>query len=330
MTASAQLSLFMLFEKAEKPIALGKCVDCGDDASPMYGSEFFFSKRCADCQKLKISRTQAERERKKRLGVKMHTRGEEISINCGRCGDEVKFIFNGAPKRYCDPCIKKAYNERRRSRKNSNDPVDIAVYQNSERTRRMRDSEKLKEIRSKRFCLYCDKNLPGRSYRYCNAECRRLGTEKRQLEERLKARGLDEWPTKECQECGKAFTARPHSNQERKFCSQKCGKRWTDRERTRLRRARTTTLAVVEFTTTSIFKRDNWVCQACGTETPRSMRGTGEDNEPNMDHIMPLSRGGDHAPSNCRCLCRKCNMDKGALTDKEWRAKKRERRRAAA
>ncbi|WP_165921987.1 HNH endonuclease [Rhizobium azibense] len=91
-----------------------------------------------------------------------------------------------------------------------------------------------------------------------------------------------------------------------------------------------TTLAVVNFTVDSILERDGWTCQACFISTPKSVRGTNAANEPHMDHIVPLSRGGDHAPSNCRCLCRKCNLDKGSLTDREWQAKKRKREKLAA
>lgn len=60
-----------------------------------------------------------------------------------------------------------------------------------------------------------------------------------------------------------------------------------------------------------IFERANWACQRCGIDTPKENRGKGLSNSPELDHIVPLSKGGDHAMHNVQCLCRKCNIDKG-------------------
>jgi 5-methylcytosine-specific restriction endonuclease McrA len=37
-----------------------------------------------------------------------------------------------------------------------------------------------------------------------------------------------------------------------------------------------------------------------------------------IEHTVPVSRGGTNELSNLTTLCAKCNMDKGALTYKEW------------
>mgnify|MGYP001967735241 CR=1 FL=1 len=58
--------------------------------------------------------------------------------------------------------------------------------------------------------------------------------------------------------------------------------------------------------------RDNWVCQACGRSTPRSLRGTIDPCAPEIDHITPLSKGGPHTANNVQLLCRRCNGAKGA------------------
>lgn len=62
----------------------------------------------------------------------------------------------------------------------------------------------------------------------------------------------------------------------------------------------------------SVFDRDGWVCQLCGCDTPRSHRGTLQGNAPELDHIVPLARGGVHSQANTQCACRACNGAKGA------------------
>jgi 5-methylcytosine-specific restriction endonuclease McrA len=59
-----------------------------------------------------------------------------------------------------------------------------------------------------------------------------------------------------------------------------------------------------------IFDRDGWKCQICGTKTPKALRGTYKPNAPELDHIVPISKGGAHHPSNCQTSCRSCNARK--------------------
>lgn len=61
-----------------------------------------------------------------------------------------------------------------------------------------------------------------------------------------------------------------------------------------------------------VFDRDGWRCQVCGIKTPKAKRGTYEANAPELDHRVPLSKGGGHVWSNVQCCCRSCNMRKGA------------------
>ena len=61
------------------------------------------------------------------------------------------------------------------------------------------------------------------------------------------------------------------------------------------------------FSPIAVFDRDGWKCQICGTSTPKSRRGTLHSNAPELDHIIPLSKGGHHTKANTQCACRACN-----------------------
>ena len=54
-----------------------------------------------------------------------------------------------------------------------------------------------------------------------------------------------------------------------------------------------------------ILKRDNYRCVTCGSNAA--------DRKLHIDHIIPVSEGGDNNPSNLRVLCSYCNL--GRNTD---------------
>ena len=66
-----------------------------------------------------------------------------------------------------------------------------------------------------------------------------------------------------------------------------------------------------------VFERDGYMCQACGTNTPIGKRGSIDADAPELDHIVPLAKGGQHTYSNTQCLCRKCNRRKSDYLPQE-------------
>ena len=62
----------------------------------------------------------------------------------------------------------------------------------------------------------------------------------------------------------------------------------------------------------AIFKRDKWICQICKKPTLQRVRGTKHPKAPEIDHMIPMARGGPHNWNNLQCAHRKCNSTKGA------------------
>lgn len=64
------------------------------------------------------------------------------------------------------------------------------------------------------------------------------------------------------------------------------------------------------FNPIKVFQRDGYRCQMCGRKT-RPDFNQWHPLYPHLDHIVPLSIGGEHSKANTQCLCRECNMAKG-------------------
>lgn len=119
--------------------------------------------------------------------------------------------------------------------------------------------------------------------------------------------------------CGAEFIKNTHHN---RFCSSKCRNKASNSkkasglylgarfDRFGVRCDRVDPLAVLD--------RDGWRCRFCLIETPKTARGTYKHNAPEVDHINPISRGGDHSMANTQCLCRACNLSKGRKTMTEF------------
>lgn len=58
-----------------------------------------------------------------------------------------------------------------------------------------------------------------------------------------------------------------------------------------------------------VFKRDNFHCHICGKMT-KPTRHWLHPRYPTLDHIVPLSRGGEHTFANTATACRLCNSRK--------------------
>lgn len=65
------------------------------------------------------------------------------------------------------------------------------------------------------------------------------------------------------------------------------------------------------FSKIDVHERDGWVCGLCREPVDRSLSWP-EPLSASLDHILPLSKGGEHTLDNVQCAHLVCNLQKGA------------------
>jgi 5-methylcytosine-specific restriction endonuclease McrA len=70
------------------------------------------------------------------------------------------------------------------------------------------------------------------------------------------------------------------------------------------RRARILGVTAERVDRLAVFERDGWVCRLCQKPVLRC--------EASLDHIVPISRGGEHSYANVQLAHLECNRRKGA------------------
>lgn len=129
-------------------------------------------------------------------------------------------------------------------------------------------------------------------------------------QDRLQAKAdqaLAALPARTCKQCLLAF--RPTRSNNREYCGALCRRRAFDK--TERKRAREMGAAYEPVKRVDLFSRDGWKCQICGASTPRRLMGKVDPRAPEVEHRVPLSKGGAHTYENCQTACRSCNIRKG-------------------
>jgi hypothetical protein len=147
----------------------------------------------------------------------------------------------------------------------------------------------------------------------CSDGCREKDEERLREEARIAASERDRanHTPKEitCKNCGNQHTTE-YGDKLRDFCSKACSTKYGRRVSKATRRARIRGNDYETIDPFKVFARDKWSCRICGVKTPKRLRGTIEDNAPELDHIIPLAKGGPHIYENVQCACRTCNSYK--------------------
>jgi len=153
------------------------------------------------------------------------------------------------------------------------------------------------------ICATCSKPFTARSSRaqYCGKQCR---------PSEYKTKIDSNCSSSVCTVCGKQFNAKYSGGRRSYFCSEHCKdlRQLANKRISRLKRKVAVKCATVELVDPyKVFDRDKWHCKLCGAKTPKLRRGTYEDDAPELDHIIPISKGGEHSYRNTQCTCRRCN-----------------------
>lgn len=117
----------------------------------------------------------------------------------------------------------------------------------------------------------------------------------------------------ECKECGASFEQMTYDGRPVLYCSDVCREEVLRRRRgvqRSKRKARLRGASIENVDPVLVFEYDAWTCMICVQPTPKEKRGTYAPDAPELDHIVPLAKGGAHSYANTQTLCRSCNQAK--------------------
>ena len=67
---------------------------------------------------------------------------------------------------------------------------------------------------------------------------------------------------------------------------------------------------VEDVSKSELLERDGWICHICGLDIERNLSWP-DPGFATVDHVIPLSLGGEHSMKNCRAAHLSCNCSKG-------------------
>lgn len=119
------------------------------------------------------------------------------------------------------------------------------------------------------------------------------------------------WNPCVCAGCGSPFLG---NSKQKKYCSRECRSAFKNRDNWKHmnnRRARIRAVWVESFDRLEIFDRDEWQCGLCGEQVDPTARHP-DPLSASLDHVVPISLGGQHSRANAQCAHLGCNVRKGA------------------
>ena len=270
-------------KRAERK-AIGLCIQCGEPSSGLI--------LCDRCNEKKVETQQEKRALRKKRGV------------CS-CGAEL-----AEGKNRCEKC----YQRKRRA----NELLfygEIRVCQNE-------GCDNIPAYKTP-YCIDCIAAFKSSSVYFYNCnECGNLFTAQHMAKHKLycsdkcaRQSQMVNPIDRTCTMCGEVYELSRGINHD-SVCSKKCQKeknRNFKREHKRRRKALLKNAKVTKFSDYEIFIRDGYKCHLCGAKlNPRQK--VPHPKAPTIDHVIPISCGGNHTRRNVKCACFMCNALKGNRT----------------
>lgn len=152
-------------------------------------------------------------------------------------------------------------------------------------------------MRTGRTCDRCgvsiDHRLP--AARFCSDVCSSWAR-----------RGTPAFTSLICSECQASFIPK---NRLQLRCSTACGRKVKVRIASQRRRALKRGVGSERFSSVEVFDRDGWRCGLCQKRVDRRLAWP-HPMSASLDHLVPLSEGGDHTRANTQLAHLFCNQSK--------------------
>lgn len=164
-------------------------------------------------------------------------------------------------------------------------------------------------LRGIRTCRHCGRRVPSLRSWYCSAECMAIvhrGRDLAQAKARYHSLRGQSVPVfyGDCEECGNCFCYRRRGRG--RFCSRRCSATVRKRRRDRVKRAGDS------IGLHALGDRDGWRCHLCGGGVPKGRRFAFRKTDATVDHLVPLSAGGQHTWDNVALAHHHCNVSRQA------------------
>lgn len=264
-----------------------RALSCADCAQPMHSTTGSLPQGHARCQPCRRARPVLSRPKCRQCGSYMAA-GATGARACRKCAQ-----WSLRTCEVCSSSYKPTYGAQRTCGR-------VCGRVLSSRSRRPKRGETC-NVRWHE-CLICLKPISRPGVDYCSPTCRlvRYGSKAKPT-------------TVPCADCGEDYSTKTAANggvckdcQKRAFRA-----RFGSSDR---KRARYYQVAYEPIDRLRVYERDGWICGICEEPVLPDERSP-HPLSPSLDHIIPISRGGDHLYGNVQCAHFLCNSLKGNRLD---------------
>ena len=244
--------------------------------------------------------------------------GKEIKTNTKRerkycskkCKDHV--IKRQGIKRYVYTCIECGKEYHPKDKRNNKFCSKGCTNKNNTGKTKVSDKQKFfreligfidKQIRKINICKQCGKiyyNENGYEKECCSQSCCSKFNDNKNKKIIIK----------KCKHCGATFSNRSNGNRSL-FCSIGCCEKHSKKVRKIRKRINNNDKTVGSFSLYHVLVRDKYKCGICGDLIDVSLPINNKMSA-TMDHIVPISKGGDHSWNNVQAAHMHCNSKKGS------------------